>query len=131
MKPLTENWIKIARYDLRAAKINLDNGINLKVFENCHSALEKLLKGLISENIETEPPKVHNLLKLASIALIQDVTSEIEKEFNELNQIYFLARYPDNFDYIQEFLSIEKTKGTYKRVEKIFNWLEEKLNESR
>ena len=42
MKPETENWLKIAKYDLITAKTCLQTGLYLKVFENCHAALEKM-----------------------------------------------------------------------------------------
>ncbi|MDA0772736.1 MAG: HEPN domain-containing protein [Cyanobacteria bacterium] len=64
------NWLKIAKYDLGAAENALDGGYYIKVFEHAHSALEKLLKGIIAENNQ-EPQKIHDLLRLASEALIK------------------------------------------------------------
>ena len=58
MKPEAENWLKIARYDLKVAKGCLESKFYLKVFENCHAALEKIIKGIISENQDKEPPKI-------------------------------------------------------------------------
>ena len=50
MKPQTKNWLKIAKYDLKAAKDNFKASNYLKVVEACHSSLEKLLKGIIVEH---------------------------------------------------------------------------------
>ncbi len=127
MKPETENWLKIARYDLKAAKTCLQNELYLKVFENCHTALEKVIKGIITENQEKEPPKIHNLLKLCSLAIVEELTTEIQKIFHELNNIYYLTRYPKDFDYLEKILSKDKTEDIYTRTEKVFKWLEGKL----
>ncbi len=127
MKPQTENWLKIAKYDLSTAKACLKSKLYLKVFENCHAALEKIIKGIITESQEKEPPKIHNLLKLASLAMIEELSSDIQKIFNELNNIYYSTRYPHDFDYLEKILSKEKSEETYNKTEKIFKWLEEKL----
>ena len=127
MKPETENWLKIAKYDLKVANGNFKSGFYLKVFENCHSALEKLIKGIITENKTEEPPKIHNLLKLCSLAIVEELSSEIQKMFNELNSIYYLTRYPHDFDYLEKLLSKDRAEDIYNRTEKVFKWLEEKL----
>lgn len=127
MKPETENWLKIARYDLKVAKGNLNLGFYLKVFENCHSALEKLIKGIITENQKKEPPKIHNLLKLCSLGLIETVKKDIKNTLNELNNFFIMSRYPDNFDEVNRLLSKEKAKDLYNKTERIFKWLEKKI----
>lgn len=128
MKPETENWLKIARYDLKTAKGNLKLGFNLKVFENCHAALEKLLKGIITEHSKTKPPKIHDLLKLVSLALIKELKDEIKQVLDELNKVYMASRYPEDFESITSALTKERTKEIMKKTERIFKWLEKKLN---
>ena len=49
MRPETENWLKIARYELKVAESLLKDGLFLKVIEHCHASLEKLIKGIIAE----------------------------------------------------------------------------------
>lgn len=46
MKPETENWLKIARSDLKVAELCFKNDCHSKTIEQCHSCLEKLLKGI-------------------------------------------------------------------------------------
>lgn len=127
MKPETGNWLKIARYDLKVAKGNLKLGFNLKVFENCHSALEKIIKGIITEHKGTEPPKIHNLLKLCSLAVVEEVKKDIKDTLNQLNNFFIMARYPENFDAVNKLLSKEKAKEVYNKTERIFKWLEKKI----
>lgn len=49
MKKDTHNWIKIAKYDLKAAEVSFDGGMYLTCVEKCHNSIEKLLKGIINE----------------------------------------------------------------------------------
>ena len=125
MKPETENWLKIARYDLNVAKGNYKLEFYLQVFESCHSALEKLLKGIINE--KEEPPKIHNLLKLCGKALIDDLQKDVKSTLDELNNVYISTRYPKNFDEINSYLSKEKTEEILQQAERVFKWLEKKI----
>ena len=126
MKPETENWLKIARYDLNVAKGNYKLGFYLQVFESCHSALEKLLKGIINE--KEEPPKIHDLLKLTSVALIKNLQGDIRKMLSKLNDLYMTTRYPDEFEETILYLSRDRTKEILESTERIFKWLEKKIN---
>ena len=128
MKPETENWLKIARYDLKVARGNLKLGFNLKVFESCHSSLEKLLKALITEHGKNKPPKIHDLLKLTSLALIRNLQDDIKQVLDELNEVYITTRYPENIEEVFLQLSKEKTKTILKKSERIFKWLEKKIS---
>ena len=131
MKPETKNWLKIARYDLSAAKACLKSKFYLKVFENCHAAIENLLKGIITENTRNKPPKIHNLLRLVSIALLENLEKETKSLFDDLNNIYIATRCPKDFEELQDYLSKDKAIETYKKVERIFKWLEKKSTKSK
>jgi HEPN domain-containing protein len=97
LKKDTDNWLKIAKYDLRAAQVSFDGEMYLTCVEKCHNAVEKLLKGIITEHGKV-PSKIHNLLKLTSEALIDNLQDDIKSLFNKLNQIYTSTRYPDELD---------------------------------
>lgn len=127
MKLETENWLKIARYDLDVAKGCYKNSHYLKVFESCHSSLEKLIKGIIVENIKPHPPKIHNLLKLCSLALVEEIKKDIKDTLNQLNNFFIMARYPEDFDAVNKFLSKERAKDVYNKTKRIFKWLEKKI----
>ncbi len=127
MKPETENWLKIAKYDLKVAKACLKSKFYLKVFEACHSSLEKLLKGIIVEHGKSTPPKIHDLLKLTSIALIKNLQDDVKRILSKLNELYMTTRYPENFEEVILYLSKDKTKEILKSTERIFIWLEKKI----
>jgi HEPN domain-containing protein len=126
MKKATENWLKIARYDLKTANINYEAGQYLASVEKCHNALEKLLKGIISDH-GTIPSKIHNLLKLTSEALIDNLQEDIKSLFNQLNQTYMSTRYPDELEEFEEILSEPETMRILKATKETFQWLEKKL----
>lgn len=128
MKKETENWLNIAKYDLKAAKGNFKIGFYLKTIENCHSSLEKLLKGIIFETKLKQPPKIHDLLALVSFTMLKEIKDEVKTTLDELNDIYFKARYPDDFYEITTYLSKNKVKNIYNKTERIFKWLEKKLD---
>ena len=123
MKPQTENWLEIAKYDLKTANECFKSGLYLKVFENCHSSLEKLMKGVIAE-VQTEPPpKIHDLLKLVSLTLIKNVDEDIKRVLDELNDVYISTRYPDDIREILSELTKERTEKILRRTEDIQKWL--------
>lgn len=127
MKKQTENWLKIAKYDLKSADLNYRGGQYLTAVEKCHNALEKLLKGIITENNDT-PSRIHNLLKLAAEALIDNLKEEIKILFTELNHYYSNTRYPDDFVEMEEEISEPTTKKILDDTKGVFKWLEKKLN---
>ena len=127
MKKDKDNWLKIAKYDLRAAQVSFDGEMYLTCVEKCHNAVEKLLKGIITEHGKV-PSKIHNLLKLTSEALIDNLQDDIKSLFNKLNQIYTSTRYPDELDEIEELLSKPETEKILQATKEILKWLEKKIN---
>lgn len=126
MKPETENWLKIAKNDLKIADLCFINNHHSKAIEHCHSCLEKLLKGIISEKKDIQPPKIHDLLELASLSLISNIQSEIKALFDELNDLYISTRYPDNFDIIENLAS-KKSKEILQQTKEVFKWLQKQI----
>jgi HEPN domain-containing protein len=126
MKKDSENWLKIARYDLKVADDCFKATNYLTCLEKCHNALEKLLKGIISENSQ-ETRKIHDLLRLASEALIINLQAEVLDLFQELNSIYMSTRYPDEFDAIMGKLDKSRTELILSKTKRTFTWLEKKL----
>ena len=64
MKEETQNWLKLSLKELRLseAALNIDEPIG--VIQHLHASVEKLLKA-IYEEINGNPPKIHNLKRLA------------------------------------------------------------------
>lgn len=126
MKKKSENWLKIARYDLKAAQLAYDGNLYLTCIEKCHDALEKLLKSIITEN-DKQPQKIHDLLRLATEAIVGNLQQDILDVLNDLNNIYMSTRYPDEIEIIEKSLDDDETKRIFKETKRIFIWLEKKL----
>ena len=103
MNERVEYWISLSEYDLKTAKAMLKSKRFLYVGFMCHQTIEKALKAVISKDLADGeiPPKVHNLLKLASDALLFESMSESQQNLlYELNPLNIDARYPEYKDEI-------------------------------
>ncbi len=129
MEKESENLLKIAKYDLKTAKVALENALFVKVYENSHSALEKLLKSLILSNHQ-RPEKIHDLIRLAGVAVIENLQEDMQEILDELNTIYMSTRYPEDFEQIEAELSEEKARIMFKETKRVFTWLEKKLKKN-
>ncbi len=127
MKKETDNWLKIARNDLKVAEALFKEGLYLNVIEHSHAALEKLIKGIITEQKSIEPPKIHSLLKLVSMTLIENIQEDIKKILEDLDDMYFSVRYPEDFDAINASLSKEKITHIIKSVKEVYKLLERNI----
>ena len=84
MKRKSANWLKIARYDLRAAELAFDVGLHLTCVEKCHSSLEKLLKGLFM--LTRYPDDIELMEDMLNEAYVQHILSETKRIFRWLEK---------------------------------------------
>ena len=127
MKKETENWLKIANNDLKMAKALFKEGLYLGVIEHGHAALEKLIKGIIVDQSNENPPKIHSLLRLVSIALIKNLEANMKELFKELDIKYIAVRYPEDIDALQVSLPKEKVSKILSGVKEVFKCLEKNI----
>ncbi len=101
-------------------------GQYLTVVEKCHNALEKLLKGIL---VEKNKPvrKIHDLLVLATEAVVGNLKVEIANTFDELNDYYIHTRYPDDFARMILEVSQPKAEAIYNKTKDTFKWLEKSM----
>ena len=127
MKKETENWLKIANNDLKAAEELFKDGLYLNVIEHSHAALEKLLKGIVFDQTNENPPKIHGLLRLVSMTLIKNLEVDIEDLFKELDIKYIAVRYPEDVDALQASLPKEVVRTILSKVKEVFKCLEKNI----
>ena len=127
MKKETENWLKIARNDLKVAEELFKGGLYLNVIEHSHASLEKLHKGIIVDQKNENPPKIHSLLRLVSMTLIGNLESNIENLFKELDIKYIAVRYPEDIDALQASLPKETVSNILSKVKEVFKCLEKNI----
>ena len=127
MKKETENWLKIAKNDLKVAETLLKERHYVSVVEHSHAALEKLMKGIIAEQKDVQPPKIHDLLKLVTLTLIENLQKDMERTLDELNDLYLSARYSGDFDALVKILHKNKIEDIFKRSKEVFAWLQKQI----
>lgn len=87
-----------------------------------HLAIEKLLKGLVTQK-EIDPPPVHKLVRLAELAGLQ-LSSEQRDWLSVVTQFNIEARYPDEKNAFYKKANHEFTALWQNRCNDLFIWLE-------
>jgi len=95
MRKLTEQWLRYAADDLRAAEITIEKQIYTIVCFHSQQCSEKGLKAILQEK-NIKPPRIHNIKILKDMAQNTlgfglDISVE---EANFLNEVYVESRYP-------------------------------------
>ena len=95
MKFATKNWIDMANYDLKTAEAMLTSRRFIYVVFMCHLSLEKMIKAIISTQIEGLPPKSHGILYLSEKALVQ-FPEDLQEFIEQLDNVSVVTRYPED-----------------------------------
>lgn len=117
------HWLTTSERDLEAA-----NSLFLSAkYDWClfigHLCLEKVLKAhYIKANEENEPPKIHDLVRLAELARL-NLDEEILIFFEKVNGFHIETRYPE---YKQQFYKIATktfTEENFTKIMDYYKWL--------
>ena len=130
MRSETQLWLEDADYDLGSAKAMLDAGRLFFVIFMCHLTVEKLLKAVIVERQDVDPPRIHNLVALATRSGIT-ILSEHRPLVNELDNMSVVTRYPDGRRAIAATLTQERASDIYDRTVGFAQWLRRELSSSK
>lgn len=121
-----ERWRKSAEENLQVAR----DLMKLKHYDWAlymgQLVLEKLLKGLVTKNIDDAPPYTHDLKKLAesaklSLSLIQ------QNEFDEITTFNITARYASIKKKFYEKATKKYTGVWFGKIEEYVLWLNKKF----
>ncbi|MFH1692055.1 MAG: HEPN domain-containing protein [Candidatus Omnitrophota bacterium] len=122
MKKTTKNWILSAEYDLKTAESLLKSRRKIYAIFLCHLAIEKTIKGVISEKQAKLPPYTHNLVHLFELAEVS--LPEKLNDFVELiNDKSVPMRYPEDILNIEKQFSMKLTKNYFKKTKEVLQWL--------
>lgn len=122
IKKIVKYWLKTTEHDFET--MNALFGIKRypeSLFFG-HIVLEKILKGLVAEEIEDEAPYIHNLTKLAELAKC-DLFKEEMDLLDDANKFNIRARYSEyklqfykqcNREYAKNY--IDKISNLYKKL---------------
>ncbi|MBM4334248.1 MAG: HEPN domain-containing protein [Deltaproteobacteria bacterium] len=87
-------WIESSDDDYRVMQSLFDNGHYVWALFLSHLVVEKLLKAYHVKNVDTNYPRIHNLVEIAVKAKL-DLATEQRVSLVELTTFNLRARYPD------------------------------------
>lgn len=122
-----KHWIKSADNDYPVIETLFEKGhYNWSLFIG-HLILEKILKACYAKYIEKEPPRIHNLLKIADDAGLE-LTKEQKMFLDEVTTYNIRVRYQDFKDRFAKLATKEYTEGSIKKIKEIRQWLLQQIN---
>lgn len=118
-----EYWINTAREDWEAVLDIVAAKRYVHALFFSHLTLEKLLKAhWVKDNEENHPPKIHNLVRIASKTKLN--TPEKYLIFMEkFNDFQMEGRYPDYWNMIYKIVTKEYTLELIENIKEIREWL--------
>ncbi|MGI6588573.1 MAG: HEPN domain-containing protein [Peptococcia bacterium] len=119
---LINYWVETANRDYKTM-LNLykSNDYHWSLFIG-HLVIEKLLKAIYVKNIDDNPPRIHNLLRLAEKAQID--TTEEQKDILDLITTFNInIRYPDYKQMFYKKCDYEFTAANLQKIKELRIWL--------
>lgn len=87
-----------------------------------HLVIEKLLKAVYVKNVGINPPRIHDLLRLADLTLIH--TTEMQKDdLDQITTFNLSARYPDYKHSFYNKCDYNFTYGNLTKIKELREWL--------
>lgn len=120
MKPEAQDWIEIGDHDLGSARSLLRDGFASNAAYFCQQAVEKLLKGILT-NAAVDFPKTHDLSELADLADL-DLTGDHRILLNRLTDHAVRSRYPGSH------YNEKEVQGMLEETESLYQWLRQTLS---
>ena len=87
-----------------------------------HLVIEKLLKSIYVKNIDDNPPRTHDLLRLAERAGLE-ITEEQEDVLDLITTFNINARYPDYKQSFYKKCNYEFTTANIEKIKELRTWL--------
>ena len=115
-------WLNSAKLDLKAMNSLFRSGHYVWALFLGHLVIEKLLKAVYVNNIDTNVPYIHNLTKIAEEARLE--LSEKQKDFlAEVTTFNIKVRYPDYKGRFYKKASKKFTEHYIKEIKEFRKWL--------
>jgi len=128
MSDKTDKWLRMCDNDVKTTKINLEGEQYMWVSFHCHLIVEKALKAVIAEITDEMPPRIHNLKKLAEIALLYDDLSDTQRDLlKNLTPMNIDGRYEEYDDNFEEVLTPQECATLLAETEDFLCMIKNKL----
>ena len=127
MSDTVKQWLERMRYDLDTARAMLKMRKYLYVSFMCQQAVEKGLKAILAKHNE-RIPLIHNLRKLAIMAMVEnEMTEEQIDLLEQLTPFAIKARYGSYKKRLSELCDRGKAAEFVDRTGRFARWLEGKI----
>ena len=121
-------WLDIADYDMETAEAMYKTKRWLYVGFMCHQVLEKTLKAYWCSSQESDPPYVHNLVRLAeNSGILEEMTEEQRLFLDMMMPMNIEARYPSYKSALARELNETVCGQIIERTKNLKQWIENKL----
>jgi HEPN domain-containing protein len=128
-KTVVELWLGLCDRDLKGAQGLLKTKNYVLAGFQCQQVMEKALKAYIASVSEDDPPRIHNLSKLAEWkGLGAELSEEQWKLIDDLNPLYIEARYADYKSTILSLMTPEHCKQLISKTEEFLSWTKNRLS---
>lgn len=129
MNKKVSTWLDLAENDLEFAEQILANQQRPYFACNqCHQAMEKILKAVIQLKTGGTPPRIHNLVRLAEQAALPFSDKQMAFLFT-LNPHYIGTRYPDDILKLYTHYTQPYSKNLFNQTQGLFLWIKEHLTQ--
>lgn len=119
---LVQYWVETANQDYNTMMHLFESEDYAWCLFVGHIVIEKLLKALYVKNIDLNPPKIHDLLRLAEKTLIP-ISEEQEDLFDLITTFNISARYPDYKRTFYKKCDCKFTAISIGKIKELREWL--------
>ncbi len=119
-----EYWRNGSEEDFAAAQSLLEKGHVRHGLFFAHLAIEKMLKALVVRQTKEEPPRIHNLVRLAGLAGLEQ-GPEQQRFLRRFDLYQMEGRYPDSR---QTIISCEVASQELGEAAETLKWLRAELS---
>jgi len=119
-------WIDSANHDLDVSETLFHSGKYDWCLFIAHLVLEKILKAFYVKNIGKLPPRIHDLVRMASMAEIEFDEDTLEF-MDAVNTFNISTRYPDEKLKFYKICTHEFTEEHFQRIKEIYKCLLQKI----
>ena len=130
VKKIVKYWQKTAEHDYEVMLYLFKGKKYSESLFFGHIVLEKILKGLVVQKIESEAPYIHNLTKLSELAECNLSENEMNL-LDEVNDFNIRARYPEYKLQFYKQCDKEYTKNYFDEIIKLYKKLCQKLKQKK
>ena len=119
-------WTASAKHDLNVAETLFQSGKYDWCLFIAHLVLEKMFKSLYIQNVGKIPPRIHDLVRLATLAKIE-LKEETLEFLDAVNTFNISTRYPDEKLVFYKLCTAEFTEKHFKQIKEIYKCLLQKI----